>query len=244
MALTLGDNFSYQGAKPLDARLKYDTVAAMKAVADSTMYEGCIAYCSGTDKTYQWKSGNTVDETTGKWRELSSGGGSGGTTYTAGDGIDISDDTISIDSMPAEDMDEVVTPVPGVVPRDGIKYSTTEQIIGEWVDGKPLYQKTYITSTPSSSDVVTDLFSVSDLNIDTPVKMRAFTLGTWNDINYCQEIPYAEDSNPNSYVYVGGGSAESHYLLFTSEHNIVCKCGISRINVPLYITLQYTKTTD
>lgn len=74
MALTLGDNFSYQGAKPLDARLKYDTVAAMKAMADSTLYDGCLAYCVATDKTYQWKSTNEVDATLGKWREFSSGG--------------------------------------------------------------------------------------------------------------------------------------------------------------------------
>ena len=76
MALTLGDNFSYQGAKPLDARLVYSTVASMKAVADSTMYDGCMAYCTATSKTYQWKSTNAVDETTGKWREFTSGGGS------------------------------------------------------------------------------------------------------------------------------------------------------------------------
>lgn len=111
MALTLGDNFSYQGAKPLDARLKYDTLAAMKAVADATMYDGCMAYCSANEKTYQWKSTNTVDPDTGKWREFSSGGG-GGSTYTAGDGIDITDDTISIDPMPAEDMDDVIDELP------------------------------------------------------------------------------------------------------------------------------------
>lgn len=74
MALTLGDNFSYQGAKPLDARLKYDTVAAMKAVADSTLYDGCLAYCTATEKTYQWKSSNTVDTDLGRWREFESGG--------------------------------------------------------------------------------------------------------------------------------------------------------------------------
>ena len=73
MALTLGDNFSYQGAKPLDARLKYDTVAAMKAVSDSTLYDGCLAYCTATEKTYQWKSTNTVDTTLGRWREFESG---------------------------------------------------------------------------------------------------------------------------------------------------------------------------
>lgn len=75
MALTIGDNFSYMGAKPLDARLKYDTIAAMKAMADSTLYEGCLAYCTATGKTYQWKSTNTVDADLGKWREFTSGSG-------------------------------------------------------------------------------------------------------------------------------------------------------------------------
>lgn len=73
MALTLGDNFSYGGSKPLDARLTYATLADMKAVADSTMYNGCLAYCVATDKTYQWKSSNTVDTDTGRWREFQTG---------------------------------------------------------------------------------------------------------------------------------------------------------------------------
>ena len=70
MSLTLGDNFSYGGSKPLDARLKYATLADMKAVVDATMYDGCLAYCVATDKTYQWKSTNTVDADTGRWREF------------------------------------------------------------------------------------------------------------------------------------------------------------------------------
>lgn len=76
MSLTLGDNFSYGGSKPLDARLSFATLADMKAVVDATMYNGCIAYCVATDKTYQWKSTNTVDADTGRWREFSSGGSS------------------------------------------------------------------------------------------------------------------------------------------------------------------------
>ena len=159
MALTLGDNFSYQGAKPLDARLKYETVAAMKAVADATMYDGCLAYCAGTDKTYQWKSGNTVDETTGKWREFNSGGGGGGgETYTAGDGIDISaENEISTEKSEAGWMDEVIEKVPMSGPLVNIAnafnhadlYSETEKIVGQWIDGKPIYQKTF-TFKPSS----------------------------------------------------------------------------------------------
>ncbi len=131
MALTLGDNFSYQGAKPLDARLNYSTVAAMKTVADATMYEGCMGYCSETDKTYQWKSANTVDETLGKWREYSSGGGhtiidSEDTELTQrdkmkfGDGFTASDNSTDEQTeivptvMESSDMNDVVTPLPGV----------------------------------------------------------------------------------------------------------------------------------
>lgn len=109
--ISVADNFSYQGAKPLDGRLKYDTLAAMKAVADATMYDGCMAYCTGTDKTYQWKSANTVDESTGKWREFSSGGG-GGSTYTAGTGIDITNDVISTKQSEEGDIDEIIGSLP------------------------------------------------------------------------------------------------------------------------------------
>ena len=75
MALTIGDNFSYQGAKPLDARLVYDTIAQMKAKPDSTLYAGIIAFCKADGKNYQWKPTNTVDATLGKWREFESGSG-------------------------------------------------------------------------------------------------------------------------------------------------------------------------
>ena len=75
MSINIGDNLSYLGAKPLDGRLKYDTVSEMAGMADNVLYEGCLAYCVGTGKTYQWKSTNAVDPTTGKWREFTSGGG-------------------------------------------------------------------------------------------------------------------------------------------------------------------------
>lgn len=93
MALTIGDNFSYLGAKPLDGRIKYETVAAMAGMGDSTLYDGCIAYCVATDKTYQWKSTNTVDSTLGKWREFETGGSGG--------------DSIQVDTMPTASVSEL-----------------------------------------------------------------------------------------------------------------------------------------
>lgn len=172
MALTLGDNFSYQGAKPLDARLKYDTLAAMKAVADATMYDGCMAYCSATDKTYQWKSTNTVDESTGKWREFSSGGGhtiedAEGTELTQrdtlqfGEGLSAEDDStneksvVKVDVMPSEDMDEVISPLPSIrPPRSTIK----KQVLTAG--------QTAITfnDIPTTGDYIVDFFNALGIN--------------------------------------------------------------------------------
>ena len=110
MAILLGDSFSYQGQKPLDSRIKYNTLAEMVAMADSTLYDGCIAYCVGEDKNYQWKSTNTVDATTGKWRELEAGGGS---EYTAGYGIDITENEISTERMQSSEIGDLTLNEPG-----------------------------------------------------------------------------------------------------------------------------------
>lgn len=75
MAIQVADNFSYQGAKPLDARLKYNTVADMVAVGASTIYDGILAYVVATKTYYTYDSTNDVDVTLGKWRELETGGG-------------------------------------------------------------------------------------------------------------------------------------------------------------------------
>ena len=77
MSITVGDNFNYQGAKPLDSRMQFTSVANMKAYPDASLYDGCIAYVTNIKKNYQYDSSNTVDTTTGKWREFETGGGGG-----------------------------------------------------------------------------------------------------------------------------------------------------------------------
>lgn len=52
--------------------------------------DGSTFYCSDTSKLYVY--------CTDDWYERKPLGGGGGTTYTAGDGIDITDDTISVDT--------------------------------------------------------------------------------------------------------------------------------------------------
>ena len=52
MAISIADNFSYQGGKPLDARVKFATVNEMVAVPAANLYDGCFAYVTGTKKYY------------------------------------------------------------------------------------------------------------------------------------------------------------------------------------------------
>ena len=77
MSIIVGDNFNYQGAKPLDSRVQFTSVANMKAYPDASLYNGCIAYVTDVKKNYQYDSSNTVDIDTGRWRELETGGGGG-----------------------------------------------------------------------------------------------------------------------------------------------------------------------
>ena len=82
MAISVADNFSYLGTKPLDARLSFDSVSAMASASEATLYDGCFAYVKATQKYYSYDSTNTSDPTTGKWREYSSGGGGGTSDYS------------------------------------------------------------------------------------------------------------------------------------------------------------------
>ena len=70
MALIIGDNFKYQANKPNFERDSFATLEAMKAYPETSIDDGHLSYCAETNKHYKFLSSNTVDETTGKWREF------------------------------------------------------------------------------------------------------------------------------------------------------------------------------
>ena len=110
MPISIADNFQYKGTKPLDKRIQYATISDMVDTPLADLYDGCLAYVTANKKNYQYDSNNTVDQTLGKWREFSSGGG--GSSYTAGDGIDITENVISTKKTEDGDMDEIVSDLP------------------------------------------------------------------------------------------------------------------------------------
>lgn len=68
MAIKIGANFAYNGKLPNFERDSFETKAAMKAFNENNIDEGHLSYCKEDGNIYQYKSTNTVDATTGKWR--------------------------------------------------------------------------------------------------------------------------------------------------------------------------------
>lgn len=241
MALTIGDNFSYQGAKPLDGRIKYDTLATMKAMADSTLYDGCLAYCKATDKTYQWKSTNTVDTDTGKWREFTSGGETGGghtiedpegtaltqrDTLQFGGDLEVSDDdenektVVAPHELTAAELAEIVTPLPSVPVNMPILFdeSGAEYQVGwyKYANGtkKPVYEKTFVLDPPVTipQETWTDLVDVSSLNIQKII--HATVLGI--DVCAFPSLVAIANNKLIGFAYDGSyGSIQNLIVLYT-----------------------------
>lgn len=151
---------------------------------------------------------------------------------------------ISPDVMQSGDMDDVITPLPSVAPKkEGIKYSTTEQVIGEWIDSKPLYQIVIaLPSNISSGKQATTIDSTEVLNIDTLI------YGT--GIGYI----YDGNSSPMGQMLINGYFEASTYYSFSSAikmnstgTKVVLSTNVTASGYTLRdvkIILQYTKTTD
>lgn len=73
MAIKIGSNFTFQGQQPNFERDRFATKAAMKAFPETSIDDGHLSYCAEDGNTYQFKSSNSVDAVTGKWRVFKDG---------------------------------------------------------------------------------------------------------------------------------------------------------------------------
>ena len=117
-----------------------------------------------------------------------------------------------------------------------VHYSTDEQVIGTWTDGKPLYQKTYnINETIHNQDKTID---VSSLNI----KKYINGYGTFmRNVNWASPVIYIEtpfnlyESN-NNHSYLRHGKSSN-----TIDYGVTL--GDNETATDITITIQYTKTS-
>lgn len=108
-------------------------------------------------------------------------------------------------------------------------YSENEQMIGYWKDGKPLYQKTFVITTPSSTNyaqVISTIHADCDLIVNFWGLMQGSTSNRMRNGN---EI----GANRGEYFDIWA-DGKSIYALVDGGHT----------NKTAYITVQYTKTTD
>lgn len=118
-------------------------------------------------------------------------------------------------------------------------YSTEEQIVGTWIDGKPIYEISYYNETPNVSSTYNDFVSTGVIlnNIDNIININGTVIRDIGDGKLCYPIAY--ESNDYKLIvrpYAIGNSDDYDikYCAYFSSNSIK----------NLIITVQYTKTTD
>ena len=107
------------------------------------------------------------------------------------------------------------------------KYSTTEEVIGTWVDGKPIYRKCFNYTATTGEVIVADL---SSLNIDTVCHMY----GNFKDGNaLIESIPF--------YLH-SAYTVTPFYKL--ADKSLRLTVNISNLSGTGVVIIEYTKTTD
>lgn len=154
MSIVVADNFQYKGGKPLDARMKFATILDMTAAQVADLYDGCFSYVVAEKKYYSYDSNNENDPHLGKWREYSSGGAeysdfTGATSQDAGaHGLVPAPTTADVDKYLKGDGSWGAISMPNFDYSNEFGaeniYDTQEKMIGQWTDGKPLYQKVVV----------------------------------------------------------------------------------------------------
>lgn len=112
---------------------------------------------------------------------------------------------------------------------NGQIYSTEEKVVGRWIDGKPIYQKTFIYNSLSTTASWTKLEDFP--NVDTVVDIKHI-IGNVSGWAQSTDGLFA--------------SGDDRYRLQFAYNNdaIMCLVGSDFNNCDAHITMQYTKTTD
>lgn len=115
-------------------------------------------------------------------------------------------------------------------------YSTTEKVVGRWIDGSPLYQITLTKTIPSTGNKSWHSFSDFDVSNKTFVDVRYILLDSGNFTAFGRD------------TYSGSG-ASAMFTYKSANINIrenalqIYIAYVTAAEVTVYVTLQYIKTT-
>lgn len=222
-------NIWYKGANIVANIIKAGDIATF--IYDGTRYQ-LISIDSGNGLpdeviTYEQFSQKTDAEKevyTGYISGWPGSGGGGGSSTADNISYDNTDSGLTANNV-QDAIDEVND-------KTKINYSTTEHVVGTWIDGKPLYEKTVSCGAlPASGEKEVSL-GIND-SIDYIWGYDAFAFNP--STNTSAPLPFASNS---------GASAEIGYLLRAATKKIVLFATDRSDFTESYVTVRYTKATS
>jgi hypothetical protein len=143
---------------------------------------------------------------------------------------------VPLDVLTAEEMNHIVSNYTYIANQFPITpekasftaYSTTETVVGTWVDGKPIYRKVVKITNPQTSN--TDYGIISNV-MGSLVNLYGYMKGIYDTL---VPIPQMD-------------SSDSGYSVLFVKQDGTLRGRFSYINaapVEVYVVVEYTKTTD
>lgn len=116
-------------------------------------------------------------------------------------------------------------------------YSTTEQVVGTWINGKPLYRKVFTAYMPTTSADGTYANNLTEYatNIE-----YAWIVAHWttDSSGQNQPLPYFTNSGYFAKAFITNNQGTNGYKYFVAN-------AIKAFNgQPITVIVQYTKSTD
>lgn len=166
--------------------------------------------------------------------------------------IDLALDSFPIDiSQPTDGQLLMWDATAGRWVNGGHKYSTDEHVVGTWIDGKPIYEKTIIPDLSKISYLsdltvrqTINIMNISDLNIDEGISITGGIVAnkTLNGILWPLAAQQEEETDYDRYYFVYFGP---DYLTITFRgSNYFTQALDNYPNSKLIATIRYIKTTD
>lgn len=134
------------------------------------------------------------------------------------------DNSVKYFTENADEIAELVKAEIASTNTDYHEYSTEEKIVGKWIDGSTIYEKTFIAQVTSTAYTI----DVSALNIDEVISNTAFIKQTSGNV---VTAPYATSNTDYAISYYGSNLIKFSYA---GAWNTATWC----------VTIRYTKTTS
>jgi hypothetical protein len=113
-------------------------------------------------------------------------------------------------------------------------YSTEEQVVGTWIDGKPIYRKVYNFTTAAGSSVATVRVPSGIPNIEHVISMNGYIDVVSGTETYQMPIQWVHSQGIFAGVYYQYSTASFFVSTTRSTEN----------DKPAVLIVEYTKTTD